>query len=185
TSSPGPTPRTFMPIVRAAVQEPAQRACATPVYASIIRSNRSTLGPVPIQPDRSESATSAISSSPMSGLPKTRNSSRTWRPRRREFGECTLDVAGICHLEIERPRIPQAAAQAARLDEGAPKRELQGGDHPEGDGAAASHANKLSVPASERSKPPGIGVPLQLRRNRPSPEPAFASARRAFRTARL
>ena len=75
TSSPGPTPERLMPRMSAAVQEDTQRTCAAPRYSSSIRSKRRTFGPVPIQPDRSESTTSSISASSITGLPKTRNGS--------------------------------------------------------------------------------------------------------------
>ena len=76
TSSPGPTPSARIPRMSAAVQEAVHRTDDTPMYSSSIRSNRCTFGPVPIQPDRRQSTTSAISSSPITGLPKTRKSSR-------------------------------------------------------------------------------------------------------------
>ena len=79
TSSPGPDPEDLIASISAAVHDETQRTCGTPTYSSSIRSKRCTFGPVPIQPERSESTTSAISASPITGLPKTRNSSRTLR----------------------------------------------------------------------------------------------------------
>ena len=54
-----------------------QRTWGAPTYLPSACSNRATFGPVPIQPLRSESTTSAISASPIVGLPKTRKSRST------------------------------------------------------------------------------------------------------------
>lgn len=76
TSSPRPIASTRRASISAAVHEDTQRACDAPTYSASICSKRWTLGPVPTHPDRSESTTSAISSSPITGLPKTRKLSR-------------------------------------------------------------------------------------------------------------
>ena len=76
TSSPGPIPSTRSDRISAAVHDDTHRQWAAPTYSDSIPSNRCTFGPVPIQPERSESTTSAISASPIIGLPKTRKSSR-------------------------------------------------------------------------------------------------------------
>ncbi len=86
TSSPGPIPRTWSERISAAVHEETQRQSGTPRYSSSACSKARTLGPVPTQPERSESTTSAISSSPIIGLPKTRKLSRT--------AMCALVLAG-------------------------------------------------------------------------------------------
>src|SRR5215218_4526916 len=65
--------------ITSAVQDDTQRTFATPTYSSSARSKRATFGPVPTQPLRIESATSAISASPIDGLPKTRRLSRPGR----------------------------------------------------------------------------------------------------------
>ncbi len=80
TSSPGPIPSTSIARNSAAVHDETQRQWGTPIYSASIASNRCTFGPVPTHPERSESTTSAISSSPITGLPKTRNSSRIGAP---------------------------------------------------------------------------------------------------------
>jgi hypothetical protein len=46
------------------------------MYSDSIDSNCCTFGPVPTHPDRSESTTSAISCSPITGLPKIKKLSR-------------------------------------------------------------------------------------------------------------
>ena len=76
TSSPGPIPSTRSASISAAVHDDRHRASATPVYSLSISSKRWTFGPVPTHPDRRHATTSAISSSPINGLPKTKNSSR-------------------------------------------------------------------------------------------------------------
>ena len=74
TSSPGSRSRQRIERCRALVQELTAIACASPpLYWRKLSSNRATFGPVPIQPERSESTTSATSCSSMTGAPKTRN----------------------------------------------------------------------------------------------------------------
>ena len=67
TSSPGPIPLTDSAVCRPAVQELSARAPGAESAAANSASKRATLGPVVSQSERSVSATSAISSSPMSG----------------------------------------------------------------------------------------------------------------------
>ena len=50
-----------------AVQELTAMACGAPTYSANAASKRLTFGPIVIQPERSESTTSAISSSPIDG----------------------------------------------------------------------------------------------------------------------
>ena len=76
TSSPGPTPSTCSARCSAEVHEFTATAWRTPTYSSMRRSNCFTRGPDPIQPLRSVATTSAISSSEISGAPKTRKSFR-------------------------------------------------------------------------------------------------------------
>ena len=78
TSSPGPMPSAMSASVSAAVHEARQRACGTSTYSDSMASNRCTFGPVPTQPERSESTTSAISASPIVGLPNIKKFSRIW-----------------------------------------------------------------------------------------------------------
>src|SRR5438128_2342780 len=75
-----------------AVAEFSATACAPPKYSAHTCSKRWTFGPVVIQPERSESTTSAISSSSIVGCEKGRNearrgrsaSERDMKPSRRE-----------------------------------------------------------------------------------------------------
>ena len=76
TSSPGPIPSVTSAVWRPAVQELSASAPGAPRYAANWPSNRWVRGPVVIQPERSASTTSLISSSPMRGGEKGRNSAR-------------------------------------------------------------------------------------------------------------
>src|ERR1017187_4982438 len=73
TSSPGPTPNTASERCRPDVQELTAMACRAPTSSAKACSNLATLGPLVSHPERSVSATSAISSSPMEGRQYGRN----------------------------------------------------------------------------------------------------------------
>src|SRR3989441_2255330 len=79
TSSPGPMPAVTSAVWRAAVQELSARAPGAPRAAANSVSNRLVFGPVVIQFERSVSTTSSISSAPMRGGEKARNSVRLAR----------------------------------------------------------------------------------------------------------
>ena len=76
TSSPGPTPSATSARCIAAVPEETASACFAPTYSAKRRSSSAARGPVVSQPERSVSATAAISSSPTAGGWKPRNVSR-------------------------------------------------------------------------------------------------------------
>jgi hypothetical protein len=69
TSSPGPMSSACIAEISAAVHEDTHRVNGAPTYADSMSSNRCTRGPVPTQPERSVSTTSAISASPIVGRP--------------------------------------------------------------------------------------------------------------------
>ena len=64
TSSPGPMPSAASATCIAALPEFTPSACCAPVYSRNAFSNAAVRGPVVVQPDRSASATAAISASP-------------------------------------------------------------------------------------------------------------------------
>src|SRR5205814_9010574 len=76
TSSPGPMPAVLSAVCSAAVQELRASVAGAWRKAANSVSKRLVLGPVVIQLERSVSTTAAISSSPMSGGEKGRNSVR-------------------------------------------------------------------------------------------------------------
>ena len=76
TSSPAPIPKACKAIWSPAVQEFTAIACVVPMYSAKSDSKRLTFGPMVIQPDRSESTTSAISSSPIEGSAYGKNDLR-------------------------------------------------------------------------------------------------------------
>src|SRR5688572_1129565 len=78
TSSPGPTPSASSDRCIAAVPEVTARACFAPTYSANRRSSSAAFGPVVSQPERSVSATAAISSSPIAG---------GWKPRKVSLGD--------------------------------------------------------------------------------------------------
>ena len=78
TSSPGPTPSARSDRCIAAVPEETATACFAPTYSANRRSSSAAFGPVVSQPERSVSATAAISSSPMAG---------GWKPRKVSLGD--------------------------------------------------------------------------------------------------
>ena len=81
TSSPGPIPSTCSDRISAAVHEETQRQCGdADVLGEHLPRTAAPSGPVPTHPERSESTTSAISSSPITGLPKIRKLSRNVAP---------------------------------------------------------------------------------------------------------
>ena len=67
TSSPGPMPSASSERCSAAVPDETARTCRASRYSAIRRSSSSARGPVVSQPERSVSATAAISSSPIAG----------------------------------------------------------------------------------------------------------------------
>src|SRR5712692_8735824 len=73
TTSPGPMPSAARPTCMAPVQELNASAAGADTKLAKSLSKRLALGPVVIQPERSVSTTSAISSSPMEGGEKGRN----------------------------------------------------------------------------------------------------------------
>jgi hypothetical protein len=76
TSSPGPMPSVFSAVCRAAVQELSAKAPGARRNVANSPSNRFVFGPVEIQRERRVSTTSRISSSPIVGGEKERNSLR-------------------------------------------------------------------------------------------------------------
>jgi len=79
TSSPGPMFRAASATCIAAVQELSASVPGAPRYCENACSNCRVLGPVVIQGERSVATTSWISSSPMTGGEKGRNSRRMVR----------------------------------------------------------------------------------------------------------
>ena len=79
TSSPGPIPRAERTMWSPAVAEVTATACGAPVASRKIPSSSATLGPLVIQPERSDSATAATSSSPRAGRDNGRKSSRIFK----------------------------------------------------------------------------------------------------------
>src|SRR5439155_20045389 len=67
TSSPGPTPSATRERCSAAVPDANARTCFASKYSAMRRSSSAARGPVVSQPERSVSATAAISSSPIAG----------------------------------------------------------------------------------------------------------------------
>ena len=67
TSSPGPTPSATSARCIAAVPEATASTCSASRYSAIRSSSSAARGPVVSQPERSVSATAAISSSPIAG----------------------------------------------------------------------------------------------------------------------
>src|SRR5262245_29256330 len=82
TSSPGPTPSASSERCIAAVPDATATACCAPTYSAKRRSSSAVAGPVVSQPERSVSATAAISSSPIAG---------GWKPTRLGLGELGSD----------------------------------------------------------------------------------------------
>ena len=77
TLSPGPIPSTASAMCSAPVHELSASADSAPMKSRNSDWKRSTRGPVVIQPERSALTTSSISSSPMRGGEKLRNSDLT------------------------------------------------------------------------------------------------------------
>src|SRR5439155_14511273 len=89
----------------AAEHELGATACSAPTYSRNAPSKRATFGPVPSQPARSEPTTSAISSSPMAGLPKTmyspgadKGNGMISAPSAREDGHALAEVLVIAEV---------------------------------------------------------------------------------------
>ena len=76
TSSPGPTPSATSARCIAAVPDATASTCSASSTSAARRSSSAVFGPVVSQPERSVSATAAISSSPIAG---------GWKPRRLGF----------------------------------------------------------------------------------------------------
>ena len=132
TSSPGPMPRASNARCNPAVAELTATQCseASPRKAANSLSNRLAFGPVVIQPERSVSTTSAISSSPMSGIAKGRKGSlMRWASRSTPARACAARAAHStqgrarmhstyrsCHRRRERdtPVVAARPAETAR-----------------------------------------------------------------------
>src|SRR5437773_9683422 len=115
TSSPGPIPRVTSAVWSAAVEELSARAPGAPRAAAKSVSNRLVFGPVVIQFERSVSTTSSISSAPMRGGEKERNSVRLAR------GEVTVigRLLGPGKRQRVAPPLRRSRAQAGDgLDDG-------------------------------------------------------------------
>src|SRR4051812_23402595 len=97
TSSPGPTPSASSARCIAAVPEATAITCSDSRYAALRRSSSSVRGPVVSQPERSVSATAAISSSPTAG---------GWKPsgRSRRLSIRLRDFAGLRDVEADQAR---------------------------------------------------------------------------------
>src|SRR5438094_1720209 len=101
TSSPGPTPSATSARCSAAVPDARASTCSASRYAAMRRSSSADRGPVVSQPDRSVSATAAISSSPIAG---------GWKPSmvlRRVVSDESFDIG----LESNHPFGPGCALE--------------------------------------------------------------------------
>src|SRR5256885_1075402 len=105
TSSPGPTPSATSARWRAAVPDASASTCSASRYSLIRRSSSAARGPVVSQPERSVSATAAISSSPTAG---------GWKPSivsRRAETSCIAPAAylrppsGLLQRRLDRRRL--------------------------------------------------------------------------------
>ena len=121
TSSPGPIAATWSASVSAAVHDDTQRTWLAPRCSSSARSKRLTFGPAVIHPERRESTTSAISSSPMSGVARGRKVSRIRdknagpRPffcHERPRDRCRLDQRGPLARAVPGQRVRAAPARS-------------------------------------------------------------------------
>src|SRR5207247_6393120 len=118
TWSPGPMPAVTRAVWRAAVQELSARAPGAPRAAANSVSNRLVFGPVVIQFERSVSTTSSISSAPMRGGEKARNSVRLARGEVTVIGRLLGPGAG--ETAAGHPPLRRSRAQAGGgLDAGA------------------------------------------------------------------
>src|SRR5439155_24191484 len=117
TSSPGPTPSATRARCRAAVPEASASTCSASRYSAIRRSSSAARGPVVSQPERSVSATAAISSSPIAG---------GWKPSMvlRFVSDESFDIGleSNCRFRAGRPLERFVAALAHGQDRSRPVR---------------------------------------------------------------